>query len=205
MPSPDPAFGGAHVPTAASFLLSSKSGREVWLEPVVDRSAKEIRYRVRKGGTREEIATARRGAKVGRGANFRCLLSGAAITPEYTKAIGRAKGFGQQLMAVVGKGPVGKAYLPPPDELHYLAALTARADWRPDLRFPVDARAFTVCLYGFKTWGDLFTERQLAALIAFSQAIEKLKEEIERDAAAAGFPAGGRPPPRKLSPRLHLR
>ena len=110
MPSPDPAFGGAHVPIASTFLLRSKPEREVWLEPVVDRSAKEIRYRIRKGGTREEVATARRGAKAGRGANFRCLLSGAAITPDQTKATGRAKEFGQQLMAIVVKGPRGKDY-----------------------------------------------------------------------------------------------
>ena len=192
VPSPDPAFGGTHVPIASSFLLSSKPGREVWLEPVVDRSAKEIRFRIRKGGTREEISTARRGTKAGRGANFRCLLSGAAITPDHTKATGRAKELGQQLMAVVVKGPRGKAYLPP-DKSHEEAALAVRAEWRPDLRFPVDARAFTVCLYGFKTWGELFTERQLAALNAFSKAIEELREEIERDAAMSGFAADGTP------------
>ena len=192
VPSPDPAFGGTHVPIASSFLLSSKPGREVWLEPVVDRSAKEIRFRIRKGGTREEISTARRGTKAGRGANFRCLLSGAAITPDHTKATGRAKELGQQLMAVVVKGPRGKAYLPP-DKSHEEAALAVRAEWRPDLRFPVDARAFTVCLYGFKTWGELFTERQLAALNAFSKAIEELREEIESDAAMSGFADDGTP------------
>ena len=192
VPSPDPAFGGTHVPIASSFLLSSKPSREVWLEPVVDRSAKDIRFRVRKGGTREEISTARRGAKAGRGANFRCLLSGAAITPDHTKTTGRTKEFGQQLMAVVVKGPKGKVYLPP-DGLHEDTALTAHAAWRPNLRFPVDARAFTVCLYGFETWGDLFTERQLAALSAFSKAIEGLREEIERAAAMSGFAADGTP------------
>ena len=192
VPSPDPAFGGAHVPIASSFLMSSRPDREVWLEPVIDRSAKEIRYRVRKGGTREEIAKARRGAKVSRGANFRCLLSGAAITPEHVKAAGRARELGQQLMAIVASGPKGKVYLPA-DGRHEEAAFSARAGWRPELRFPVDARAFTVCLYGFESWGDLFTERQLAALNAFSKAIKELKEEIERDAAMSGFAAGGKP------------
>lgn len=190
VPSPDPAFGGAPVPIASSFLLRSKPGREVWLEPVVDRSAKEIHYRVRKGGTREEIATARRGAKAGRGANFRCLLSGAAITPDHVKAAGRASELGQQLLSVVANGSNGKVYLPP-DALHEEAALAAHAEWRPDLRFNNEALGFRVGAYGFKTWGDLFTERQLAALNAFSRAIRELKSEIERDAVAAGFDAGG--------------
>ena len=192
VPSPDPAFGGAHVPIASSFLLSSKPDHEVWLEPVVDRTAKEIRYCIRKGGTREEIAMARRGAKAGRGANFRCLLSGAAITPDHVKTAGRAKELGQQLLAIVAKGPKGKVYLST-DEVHEAAALAARAAWRPDLRFNKDALGFRVGAYGFETWGDLFTERQLAALNAFSHAIEELKESITRDAAAAGFPDDGTP------------
>ena len=192
VPSPDPAFGGAHVPIASSFLLSSKPNREVWLEPVVDRFAKEIRFRIRTGGTRDEISKARRGTKVGRGANFRCLLSGAAITPDHTKATGNAKGFGQQLMAVVAKGPRGKTYLPS-DELHEDAASAARAEWRPDLLLPDDRRHFSPPLFGFRRWGDLFTERQLAAMNAFSEAITELKDEVERNAAESGFPVVGGP------------
>lgn len=190
VPSPDPAFGGLPVPITSNFLLSSKPGREVWLEPVVDSFVKDIRYRVRKGGTREEIATARRGTKVGRGANFRCLMSGAAITPDHVKAAGRAGELGQQLLAIVASGPKGKVYLPP-DVSHEEAALAARAEWRPDLRFNNNALGFRVGAYGFETWGDLFTERQLATLNAFSNVIAELRGEIERDAVAAGFLSGG--------------
>ena len=188
VPSPDPAFGGARVPIASSFLLCSRSGREVWLEPKVNRTAKEVRFRVRNGGTREEIAMARKGAKAGRGANFRCLLSGAAITPDYVKAAGRGNDLGQQLMAIVATGPRCKVYLPA-NEQHEEGALAARADWRPDLRFNNDALGFRVGAYGFESWGDLFTERQLVALNAFSRIIENLKEKIERDAIEAGFAA----------------
>ena len=159
----------------------------------MDRSAKVIRYRIRKGGTREEIAKANLGAKVGRGANFRCLLSGSAITEDHVKAAGQESEIEQQLLAVVASGPKGKGkiYLPP-DALHEEAALAARAEWRPDLRFNNEALGFRVGAYGFESWGDLFTERQLVALNAFSKVIADLKEEIERDAVAAGFPAGGR-------------
>lgn len=188
VPSPDPAFGGARVPIASSFLLCSRSGREVWLEPEVDRTAKEVRFRVRNGGTREEIATARKGAKAGRGANFRCLLSGAAITPDRVKAAGHGNELGQQLMAIVAAGPRCKVYLPA-DEQHEEVAFAARADWRPDLRFNNDALGFRVGAYGFESWGDLFTQRQLAALNAFSRIIENIIEEIYRDAIEAGFAA----------------
>ena len=80
VPSPDPAFGDGHVPIASSFLLSSKAGKEAWIEPIVDKAAKTISYRIRKGGTKEEIEAAKAGTKAGR-AVFRCLLSDSAITP----------------------------------------------------------------------------------------------------------------------------
>ena len=142
VPSPDPAFGRAPVPITSSFLLNSKPGDEVWLEPVVDRSAKDIRYRVRSGGTREEIVTARKGTKIGRGATFRCLLSGAAITSDHVRAAGQARELGQQLLAVVAGGPNGKTYLPS-DKVHADVKLSALADdWRPDLPLPDDLKAF---------------------------------------------------------------
>ena len=82
VPSPDPTFSDVQVPIASSFLLSSKSGKEVWIEPIVDKAAKTIHYRIRKCGTKEEIAAARAGTKAKRGAHFRCMLSGSAIPPD---------------------------------------------------------------------------------------------------------------------------
>ena len=85
VPSPDPAFSGVHVPIASSFLMNSKTGSEVWIEPIVDKKAKKISYEVRKNGTKCEISSAKSGTKMGRGANFFCLFSGSAITPEFVK------------------------------------------------------------------------------------------------------------------------
>ena len=75
VPSPDPAFAGVQVPIASSFLLSAKTGKETWIEPIVDKHARTISYRIRHGGTKAEIAAAKEGTKAGRGANFRCLLT----------------------------------------------------------------------------------------------------------------------------------
>lgn len=55
VPSPDPAYSGVHVPIASTFLLSSKDGKEVWLEPSVDKAAKTISFRIRSGGTKAEL------------------------------------------------------------------------------------------------------------------------------------------------------
>ena len=52
VPSPDPAFSDVQVPIASSFLLSAKAGKEVRVEPIVDKQAKTISYRIKHGGTK---------------------------------------------------------------------------------------------------------------------------------------------------------
>lgn len=88
VPSPDPAFNGAPVPIASTFLLNSRQGKEAWVEPVVDKTSRKIKYIIKYGGTKEQIKSAKNGTKLERGANFQCILSGSAITPRYVKQIG---------------------------------------------------------------------------------------------------------------------
>ena len=186
VPSPDPAFAGAPVPIASSFLLSAKSGREAWIEPLVDKQAKTIRYRIRKGGTRAEIAKAKKGTKAGRGANFRCLLSDTAITPDYVKSSGASGKMGQKLIAIVAEGKNGRVYVEPFAE-HEQAALTTKPAWKPETPLPGNILACWTPPYGLRTVGDLFTDRQLIALTAFSELVHETRAEIEHDGIKAGF------------------
>ena len=186
VPSPDPAFGNVQVPIASSFLLSSKAGKEAWIEPIVDKTAKSISYRIRKGGTKEEIAAAKVGTKAGRGAHFRCLLSDTAITPDYVKASGRGGNMGQSLIAIVAEGNRGRIYVEPTGD-HAQIALSATPEWKPETPLPADMRAFWTPPYGLRTFGDLFTDRQLVALNTFSDLVHEARAEIKRDALAAGL------------------
>ena len=186
VPSPDPAFGDVQVPIASSFLLSSKAGNEAWIEPIVDKAARTISYRIRKGGTREEIATARKGTKAGRGANFRCLLSDTAITPAYVKASGRGGNVGQTLISIVAEGNRRRIYVEPSIE-HEEIALATTPEWQPETGLPDDPRNFWTVDYGLTTFGDLFTDRQLVALNTFSELVHEARTEIDRDALASGL------------------
>ncbi len=186
VPSPDPAFSDVQVPIASSFLLSSKTEKEAWIEPILDKSAKTIRYRIRKGGTKDDIAVARAGTKAGRGAHFRCLLSGSAIPPDYVKASGRDGKMQQVLIAVVAEGKNRRIYLDPSGEQEQ-TAFTEKPIWKPETALPGDMRAFWTPPYGLRTFGDLFTDRQLVALTTFSDLVHETRSEIERDALSAGF------------------
>lgn len=186
VPSPDPAFADVEVPIASSFLLSSKAGKEAWIEPIVDRQAKTISYRIRKKGTKAEIAAAKEGTKAGRGANFRCVISDTAITPDYVKSKGRSGEMRQTLLAVVAESKVGRVFLDPSEE-HEAIARSATPNWKPETNLPNDPRNFWTIDYGLTTFGDLFTDRQLVALNTVSNLVQVVREQIEIDASMSSL------------------
>ncbi len=94
--SPNPAFAHVNVPLVSSFVLSSKKGKEAWVEPVV--VGETYRFELRIG---DPPAKARDGTKLSRGANFRCIVSESPIDPKYIKAEGKAGRMGEHLMAIV--------------------------------------------------------------------------------------------------------
>ena len=187
--SPNPAFGQMEVPLVSTFMLSPKKGKEAYVEPVV--GADGYRFTVKVGAPPDAAAT-KAGTKLARGANFRCLVSGVPITPDYIKAEGMAGRMGARLLAIVAEGNRGRTYVAPTVD-HEVVAPDARPDWEPDLEFFQQALGFSVGGYGMKTWSDLFTPRQLVALNTFSDLTTEARKRIREAAIAAGLPDDGRP------------
>jgi putative DNA methylase len=190
VPSPDPAFSDVDVPITSSFLLSSKPGKEVWLEPVVDRHAKSISYKIHNSGTQSELSAASEGTKAGRGANFRCLISGSAITAKHITGSGKAGRIGKSLLAIVAESGRGRIFLPPNDQ-HVLIAESTEPSWKPDQKQPDNPRWFAPPAYGMETFGDLFTNRQLVGLNTYCELLEDIRNEIASDCEKAGMPLDG--------------
>lgn len=183
--SPNPAFRHVDVPLASTFVLSSKEGREAWLEPIITGS--DYRFKVRVGKP-SNLNAAKNGTKLARGANFRCLLSDTPITGQYIKGEGMKGRLGARLLAIVVEGDNGRLYLPP-EPSHERCATSVKAPVTLDQQISYDPHSgATFCvLYGLKTFGDLFTARQLLALNTFSQLVGEATEQAEEDAIAAGM------------------
>lgn len=179
--SPNPAFRHVDVPLASTFVLSSKAGSEAYVCPSIDGDSYRLPVKIGK-----PPAEAKDGTKLSRGANFKCLLSGVPIEPQYIKAEGRAGRMGTRLMAVVVEGPRGRLYLSPSIEMEKTAK-EINPSWRPDTPLPNDPRNFWTVDYGLTTFGDLFTARQLLMLSTLSQLITEAKEKIEQDAIESGL------------------
>ncbi|MCS6803435.1 MAG: hypothetical protein NZ773_16025, partial [Dehalococcoidia bacterium] len=182
--SPNPAFAQVEVPLASTFLLSSKAGKEAWVEPVIEQGGYRFAVKVSRPANLEAVKA---GTKLARGANFRCVMSGAPISGDYIKAEGRAGRMGARLMAIVAEGERGRVYLSPTPEQE-AAARQARPEWKPETPLPNDPRAFWTVPYGLTTFGDLFTDRQLVALTTFSDLVGEAMARIRADALAAGLP-----------------
>lgn len=183
--SPNPAFSHAEVPLASTFMLSSKAGKEAYVQPVIEGDS--YRFTVKMGTPPE---SAQGGTKLSRGANFQCLLSDTPIEPKHIYAEANAGRMGARLMAIVAEGARGRVYLAPTEE-HEAIAQQARPEWKPEVAMPENPRWFSPPLYGLKTYGDLFTPRQLVALTTFSDLVQEAIEKCRQDALAAGLADDG--------------
>ncbi len=184
--SPNPAFSHAEVPLASTFVLSKMKGNEAYVEPVVERDS--YRFTVKMGTPPERAID---GTKLGRGANFQCLLSEMPIEPKYIKAEGVAGRMSARLMAIVAEGTRGRVYLPPLLK-HEAIAREAQPEWKPETPLPDDPRNFWTLNYGLSKFGDLFTPRQLVALTTFSDLVQEVIEKCRQDALVAGLADDGK-------------
>lgn len=177
--SPNPAFAGCQVPLAASFVLSTKKGKEAWVAPQID--GKHYRFTVKTGTPPEE---AKNGTKAARGANFFCILSGTPLDEAHIRNEFKTGKAGSRLLAIVAEGKKGRIYLPPTEEMENIAQ-SVQPEWQPEATLPDNPRWFSPPLYGMQTYGSLFTPRQLLALTTFSDLIDEARTKIAADYRAA--------------------
>lgn len=180
--SPNPVFSHVDVPLASTFVLSSKKGREAFVEPIIDGA--NYRFKVNMGVPPTEAKT---GTKLARGANFRCLLSETPISDDYIKAESMAGRIGSKLMAIVVQGKQGRFYLSA-SEGDGEAATTASPQWKPEQQMNRKTRDLVSGRgYGYFSWSDLHTSRQLLLLTTISDLVSDVRDSIERDSLVAGI------------------
>jgi putative DNA methylase len=182
--SPNPATQGAHVPLMSTFWLSNKKGAEAWLDPVVDKAKRTYRFEVRTGSPKDRGAVAA-GTKVGRG-GFRCLLSNDPIPFDYIRTQGQKNALGETLVAIIAEAGRGRAYLAASDE-QVNAAHSADPHGYPETELPEQALGFRVQNYGVHHHWQMFTPRQLTALVSLSESVRDIWVDAVREATASGM------------------
>jgi putative DNA methylase len=184
---------GAEVPLLSSLDLAQKRGQERWLRPIVTGGHVEF-----------DIASGPRTAepnKRGQGARFNCWVCDSAITPSQVHdQLDVATKPQSRLLALVAAGDRRREYLAPtPQHLAAAAAANAEAERirsSDDSLSPTTRGTFGGNAqgkrYGFFSFADYFTNRQLVALTTFSDLVIEARERVLRDARTAGAPRGDR-------------
>ena len=181
--SPNPAFANVDVPLVSNFMISTKSGKEAYVEPVIENG--DYRFEV-KVGIPKNITLSKNGT-VDRGGG-KCLMSGTSMPFTYLRSEAKAGRFGTRLMAIVVEGQRGRIYLSPTNELEAVAS-GASPEWSPDVTICHWPGRTNVVEYGMTKFGDLFTKRQLLALTTFSNLVAEVHQHAVTASRLAGLSA----------------
>jgi putative DNA methylase len=185
--SDNAAARGKHVPLISTYWLSSKKGKLAWLEPIVDKEAGTYRFEVRTGipSNRNIIAA---GTKLGRGAKFKCLLTGEPISDAHVKKEAKAKRLCLVPIAIVADGKKGRIYLPITDK-NIPIVPNSNNLWSPEGEIPQRLTGGTCYGYGLTSWGDIFTSRQALAMVTLLDLINEIKEVVRQDISKTKMPS----------------
>ncbi|TNC29430.1 DUF1156 domain-containing protein [Amycolatopsis alkalitolerans] len=175
---PNPACG-IETPLVRSWWLGKKKGKEAYVIATVvpdstHPSGQRVKFQI--GRDKSGAPTAATDGTISK-TGARCLACDASVDLKYVRAEGRAHRLGLQLMAVVAEGNRQRLYLEPTAD-HEAAAVVERPTDLPDSTLPQEALGFRVQAYGMTKWVDLFTDRQLVAITAFSDLVFEAHSRI---------------------------
>ena len=182
---PNPACG-IEMPLVRSWWLGKKKGKEAYVVPQVTSdgtacSGRRVEFSVRYGI--DEAPKNTSVGTVGRSGAL-CVACGAAVELKYIRREGVAGRIGRQLMSVVAEGKRGRQYLPATPE-HVESANVARPAVAPQGQIGHYPRDIKAPIYGMREFADLFTNRQLLALVTLSDLVSEVRTQIRRDIVLA--------------------
>lgn len=152
---------------------------------------KKVRFRVVEASTEKGLGFDP--ADLSKGGNATCPFCGTVANTEYVKEEGKGKRVSSQIMAIVCTRPAtsGKIYISGDDLPLGLVPYDLSIGLRiqnltnesglmpPDEPLPVQgALGFRIQAYGMNMWRDLFTARQLLALMTLSKYIKSAHKQI---------------------------
>jgi len=187
--SPNPAFSSIDVPLVTTFMLSTKLGKEVYVEPLIEKGNYSFAVRVGKPSNVEKTML---GTSAGKRSAFKCIMSATPIPYDYIRSEGQAGRMGVRLMSIIVESDQGKIYLPPIKAFEDVAN-SAQPLWKPDVALPMNPRDFKTPNYGLTSFGDLFTSRQLMALTTFSDIILEVHDEVMHNGSLVNKTDNNRP------------
>lgn len=189
-PCSNPSCKG-EIPLLRSLVVCNKSGKRVALTMDVDKAAKKIQFGIAHGSKIKQTE----GTMQNRG-NVRCPYCNQVTPVADVRTAGLNGTMGERMVAVIMEGRQDKEYraIEETDLKAFAKAEQIHADRPKELILPEvnaddseedvsNSTGIRVHLYGMKTWGSLFNQRQLVAMQTFVEcmhkALDKMQSEIK--------------------------
>lgn len=200
---PNPACG-VQMPLAKTFWLSTKKGKQAWVEPGVDRKATTLKFTIKTGDPeRTHVSQIGNGTGLTSDGNkkvkatFKCIVCNEGIAKgDYIDKEANGGRLRTTPLAIVAVTTRGRVYVPFDEgQLAMAVEESPRLLDDPSVRekVPSEPAKGTFAsnaqgrIYGFKTFADYFTPRQLVALTTFSGLVSEARERAIADAKIAGM------------------
>ncbi len=183
---------GCQMPLVRAFALSTKKGKETWVEPIVDRSITppKIQFEVKRkdqqeakrkqaqtDDEKEQISLTPPDGTVSRKGAV-CVACGTPVALEYVRSQGKAGHMEAQMMAIVAEGTRQRVYLSPV-EAHEKIVTLIEPEWRSEATLSTHSQYMAAPRYGMTQHGDLFTARQTVSLTVLCDLIDEIHREIK--------------------------
>lgn len=172
---PNPACG-CEMPLTTSLIISKKNGNEAYVKPNIN--GKNIDFEVKYGRSEDKATINRKGAS--------CICCNEPVNFDYIRTEAKNNRMGAQLMAVAAEGRNGRIYISPDNLQSKIAQIEEPLDC-PQSNLPTKALGFRVQAYGITKHKELFTSRQLTALMTFSELVQETQEKVYNDSIKAGL------------------
>ena len=186
-------YTGKPLPLAPNWWLSRSGSTGIAARPIFDSGADTARFEVVDvDGTGPDGFDPADGT-VRRGRGRSPWAADQAVDGDYIKAEAQAGRMGSQLYCVAVKKARGGFDFRPPTEADRSAVARAEAElatrlpawdahgWVPTEPYPEVSTDMRPHHYGMPTWADMFSPRQLLALVSYVEALHELIPEIERE------------------------
>lgn len=190
---PNPACG-AEIPLVWQLWLANKANKKVALKMVPDHRAKKVHFKVVEGKAIDFDP----GKGTIRKVSVTCPFCYQAAQAKFLRAEGKAGHLGETLMAVVlataGEGKKYRVATATDTEVFRKAKATleelqAEYEGSPSLipDEPVNTQSRDINrlpMYGMKTWGEAFNDRQALALVTFTDKVREAHQAMLDDGLA---------------------
>ncbi len=147
---------------------SASANEYVYFEPIIEGT--NIKLEIKKGVTEREGYIQR--------ANLKCPICGSVTEVKKLKKQFVDKTTKEVLAAVIEDSPNGKFYRNPYD-FEINAVKSIKGIIRPKELMPQnDSQNLKIPFWGFKSFGEMFSDRQMAVMLSFVSNLEKLNDEF---------------------------